>query len=105
MVIGRSDNHIPFGPGKFEGESCITPLAHYWVMNGDGYSVEDSTDNLVRFDGPFTLEEVIQWEDNETPEELMCQECISKLLDAKFILCGETDQGFAYSICEEICVS
>ncbi len=78
-------------PGKFEGESCITHLAHEWMMNGAQDDTEwDEMDLPTEiFNGPFNL--------SPLDTGMLCLECHNDLLKAKSVSLWEDTNGFAYS--------
>ena len=79
-------------PGKFEGESCITHLAHDWMMNGfmDDTEWDNSDRPLDIFNGPF---DKLSHRDTG----MLCLECHNDLLSAKSVAFWQSDNGFAYS--------
>jgi hypothetical protein len=93
----RSTTHQSYGPGKFEGESCIARFAHDATMNGFGdYLIsDDEDDNTQRVRGPFTINDVEQFE-KDTQDE-MCQPCVDELLKLDHVDTWENEQGFVYA--------
>ena len=88
----RPETHQSQGPGKFEAEACWTRYAHSMVMDGSADTDEDGEAIMV---GPFTLQEVEDWEAER--EDMMCGACLAELLQADSLTYWEDEQGFAYS--------
>jgi len=92
----RPIEHQSYGPGKFEGESCIARFAYNVTLNGFGdYIGEHEDDNTQRIAGPFTLADVEQFEKDSQDE--MCQECTNTLLTLSHVDTWEDSQGFVYA--------
>ncbi len=110
----RPTEHISYGPGKFEGESCIARFAYENFSNpmdcncesvlreanngeySEDWECADTCDSRVQqVYGPFTQADVDSFErDNE---DVMCQECLTYLLTLESVSYTESDQGFVYA--------
>lgn len=74
------------GPGKFEGESCITKQAYEWMLNSGEDDITD--DGWLAFNGPFGPFDINQ--EN-------CEECYQAIKKAKRVLLYQDTLGFCYS--------
>ena len=81
-------------PGKFEGETCITRFAYYYVGLGDG--LEDENDSrCIVLKGPFSYSEIGKYQNDM--RDYICPDCWRDILNAKAIHQWEDSQGFEYS--------
>lgn len=104
--MARPIEHTSYGPGKFEGESCIARFAYHVSMDGMGEYIctcpedaeemsEDICEGYTRIDGPFDMVQVGYFE--RMTDDEMCQECVDYLLTLSKVDVEETDQGFVYA--------
>ena len=125
--MNRPTEHISYGPGKFEGESCIARFAHWHTMNGfsdpmdcdceetlteanngeyneDWDCAQDCASRVQYVSGPFTIQDIINWEtdiglaqDAYDNDERMCLPCVATLLELDHVDVQESDSGFIYA--------
>jgi hypothetical protein len=116
--MARATEHQTYGPGKFEGESCIARFGYNLMMNGfsdpmecncedtlreandgeydEGWECADNCQSRVEhMVGPFHMVNVAQFEQDTSDE--MCQECIDSLFQLAHIDLEVSEQGFVYS--------
>ncbi len=118
-TMTRSIEHNIYGPGKFEGESCIARFAYHIV--GTGFATPGDCDcqdgnegeydgcspgcaSLVsRIHGPFTESDIVQWEtdidlrqDPYDNSDRMCQPCLATLIGLDHVDIEESESGFVY---------
>lgn len=105
--MNRPTEHISYGPGKFEGESCIARFAYNQMLMGfSEYSCECEPDEsetqeecLCRgtdhVKGPFTQADVDSFEHDA--QDQVCQECLTYLLTLDHVDITESEQGFVYA--------
>ncbi|KKN77057.1 hypothetical protein LCGC14_0363960 [marine sediment metagenome] len=90
----RPTTHQPYGPGKFEDESCIARFAYNVMLNGFSKPKDDDPGVDV-ITGPFAMTDVDQFE--QDTKEQMCQECVDTLITLDHVSIYETDNGFVYA--------
>lgn len=85
--------------GKFESETCVTVLMHYWAGNGCLDYIDNTDDEPVTLSAkaPFSLAEII---DAKADGIEICLECQEEILKAEQIQYWEDSNGFAYSVME-----
>lgn len=86
---------IKQGPGKFEGETCVTVYADYYVMAGRGDAVgEWGNDNQKVLYAPHSRDSIEQVRDQGVD---ICHDCAVDILLGGTIYTWTDEQGFAYS--------
>jgi hypothetical protein len=92
----RPIEHEEYGPGKFEGESCIARLAYHITLSGFGEPIgEDENDNTQRVQGPLSSIDVDYFE-HDTGDK-MCLPCFHALDGLDHVDVWESEQGFIYA--------
>ena len=104
--MNRPIEHISYGPGKFEGESCIARFAYHVINDGGGdyictcdltdeemeEMIEDNCQGYTHINGPFDMVQVKYFE--LSTKDQMCQDCIDALLKLDHVNIEETESGF-----------
>ena len=107
--MNRPINHISYGPGKFEGESCIARFAYHGINDGMGEyicdcdltdeemeeMIEDNCQGHTHINGPLNMVQVEYFE--RMAKDQMCQICVNTLLALDHVDITESDQGFVYA--------
>ena len=92
----RPIEHQSYGPGKFEGKSCIARFAYHVSLDGFGELIgEDENDNTERITGPFIMADVGRFE--RDAQDQMCLECVNDLLRLAYVDVAVSEQGFVYA--------
>ena len=116
--MNRDTTHSNYGPGKFEGESCIARFAYHQMLNGfseyqcqcdlTDEEMEKMTEDLCtgidHIPGPFTERDVTNCEtdlglaqDPYDNAERMCEPCLTLLQTLSSVDIHVSDQGFVHA--------